>query len=239
MWLLHCKDYPRTAFEVNIRGTFNVLEACVRHNVKKLVWSSSASVYGDAVELPMKENHPLNSINFYGATKISGEVMAKAFHYQFALPVISLRYMNVYGPNQDQFSEYTGIIPKLLNQIDANIAPTIYGDGSQEFDFIYVQDVARCNICALKSDIEFGVYNVATQINTSLKDLVRLILEIKKSSLNPEFIPYEENDSRRLINNRIGFKYNALSDLGFNHTWKLEIGIKELIKWRVNNQIGI
>ncbi|MGE5401282.1 MAG: NAD-dependent epimerase/dehydratase family protein, partial [Ignavibacteriales bacterium] len=80
MWLLHCKDYPRTAFKVNIEGTFNVLEACVRNNVKKLVYSSSASVYGDAVEIPMTEDHPFNNRNFYGATKITGEAMCRAFY---------------------------------------------------------------------------------------------------------------------------------------------------------------
>src|SRR6476661_6007780 len=80
MWLLHCKDFPRTAFEVNIAGTFNVLEACVSNHIKKLIWSSSASVYGDAVELPMKEEHPFNNKNFYGATKIAGEAMATAYN---------------------------------------------------------------------------------------------------------------------------------------------------------------
>ena len=80
MWLLHCKDYPRTAFEVNIAGTFNVLEACVKNNIKKLIWSSSASVYGDAVEIPMTESHPYNNKNFYGATKIAGEAMCTAYN---------------------------------------------------------------------------------------------------------------------------------------------------------------
>ncbi|MFN9682164.1 MAG: NAD-dependent epimerase/dehydratase family protein, partial [Bacteroidota bacterium] len=108
MWLLHCKDFPRTAFEVNIAGTFNVLEACVKHNIKKLVWSSSASVYGDAVELPMTENHPFNNKNFYGASKIAGEAMATAFNDRYGLPFIGLRYMNVYGPHQDQTATYTG-----------------------------------------------------------------------------------------------------------------------------------
>ena len=97
MWLLHCKDYPRTAFDVNIAGTFNILEACVKNNIKKLIWSSSASVYGDAIELPMTEDHPLNNRNFYGATKIAGEAMASAFHDRYGLKVIGLRYMNVYG----------------------------------------------------------------------------------------------------------------------------------------------
>ena len=140
MWLLHCKDYPRTAFDVNVAGTFNVLEACVKNNIKKLVWSSSASVYGDAVELPMTENHPFNNKNFYGATKIAGEAMATAFNDRYNLPIIGLRYMNVYGPNQDQTAAYTGVIPIMLNKIDENVSPVINGDGSQAYDFIYVED---------------------------------------------------------------------------------------------------
>ena len=100
MWLLHCKDYPRTAFHVNIEGTFNVLEACRNNNIKKLIYSSSASVYGDAVEVPMTESHPFNNTNFYGATKISGEAMCTAFNDRYGVNVIGLRYMNVYGPDR-------------------------------------------------------------------------------------------------------------------------------------------
>jgi len=142
MWLLHCKDYPRTAFEVNIAGTFNVLEACVRHKIKKLVWSSSASVYGDAVELPMTENHPFNNKNFYGASKIAGEAMCTAFNDRYGQSIVGLRYMNVYGPHQDQTAAYTGVVPIMLNKIEANESPVINGDGSQAYDFIYVEDVA-------------------------------------------------------------------------------------------------
>ena len=171
MWLLHCKDYPRTAFEVNIAGTFNILEACVKNKIKKLIWSSSASVYGDAVELPMTENHPFNNKNFYGATKIAGEAMATAFYDRYNLPVIGLRYMNVYGPHQDQTAAYTGVVPIMLNKIEANEAPIINGDGSQAYDFIYVEDVARSNVAALKSDINLGMYNVGTEVQTSIKEL--------------------------------------------------------------------
>jgi UDP-glucose 4-epimerase len=116
MWLLHCKDYPRTAFDVNIAGTFNVLEACVRNKIKKLIYSSSASVYGDAVEVPMKETHPFNNKNFYGATKIAGEAMCTAYNDRYGLPVIGLRYMNVYGPGQDQQAVYSGVVPIMLNK---------------------------------------------------------------------------------------------------------------------------
>ena len=183
MWLLHCKDFPRTAFDVNIGGTFNVFEACVNNNIKKTIWSSSASVYGDAVELPMTEEHPFNNKNFYGATKIAGEAMATAFNDRYGMKVIGLRYMNVYGPNQDQTAAYTGVVPIMLNKIDANEAPVINGDGTQAYDFIYVEDVARCNVQALISDTDYGFYNVGTEVQTSIKELCDLILELKKSKL--------------------------------------------------------
>ena len=232
MWLLHCKDYPRTAFEVNIKGTFNVLEACVKNNIKKLVWSSSASVYGDAVELPMTEDHPFNNKNFYGASKIAGEAMATAFNDRYGLKVIGLRYMNVYGPHQDQTAAYTGVVPILLNKIQANESPTINGDGSQAYDFIYVEDVARSNVKALISDIEFGMYNVGTEVQTSIKKLCDTILKLKKSNLKVEYRPYTEDDARSLVQNRIGSRKKAENDLGFKFKYDLEEGLKKLIDWR-------
>lgn len=235
MWLLHCKDYPRTAFDVNIAGTFNVLEACVKNNVKKLVWSSSASVYGDAVELPMTEAHPYNNKNFYGATKIAGEAMATAFNDRYGLQVIGLRYMNVYGPHQDQTAAYTGVIPIMLNKIDANEAPTINGDGSQAYDFIYVEDVARCNVLAMKSDVKFGFYNVGTEIQTSIKELCDTILKLKNSSLKVTYKPYSEDDARALVQNRIGSREKAEKELQFKYTYSLEEGLNKLIAWRESN----
>lgn len=236
MWLLHCKDFPRTAFDVNIAGTFNVLEACVNHKIKKLIWSSSASVYGDAVELPMTENHPFNNKNFYGATKIAGEAMATAFNDRYGLKVIGLRYMNVYGPHQDQTAAYTGVVPIMLNKIDANEAPVINGDGSQAYDFIYVEDVARCNVDALKSDVDFGFYNVGTEVQTSIKDLCDLILRLKKSDLKVTYKPYSADDARALVQNRIGSAVKARKEIGFQYKYSLEEGLKRLIDWREKNK---
>ncbi len=233
MWLLHCKDYPRTAFDVNIAGTFNVLEACVKNNVKKLVWSSSASVYGDAVELPMTEEHPYNNKNFYGATKIAGEAMATAFNDRYGLQVIGLRYMNVFGPNQDQTAAYTGVVPIMLNKIEANEAPVINGDGSQAYDFIYVEDVARCNVQAMKSATGFGFYNVGTEVQTTIKELCDTILRLKKSNLTVTYKPYSADDARALVQNRIGSKAKAEAELGFRYTYNLEQGLQKLINWRI------
>jgi UDP-glucose 4-epimerase len=237
MWLLHCKDYPRTAFDVNISGTFNVLEACVKNNIKKLIWSSSASVYGDAIELPMTENHPFNNKNFYGATKISGEAMCTAFNDRFGLSVIGLRYMNVYGPNQDQTAAYTGVIPIMLNKIETNESPIINGDGSQAYDFIYVEDVARCNILALKSEVDHGFYNVGTEIQTSISELCNKILSLTSSDLKVKYNPYSKNDIRALVQNRIGSIKKAVNEIQFEHKINLEEGLKKLIKWRRENSI--
>jgi UDP-glucose 4-epimerase len=235
MWLLHCKDFPRTAFHVNIEGTFNILEACVKNNVKRLVYSSSASVYGDATEVPMTETHPFNNKNFYGATKIAGEAMCRAFYDRYGLDYVGLRYMNVYGPHQDQTAAYTGVIPIMLNKIDANEAPIINGDGSQAYDFIDVRDVARCNVLALKSKATDEFYNVGTGVQTSIAQLCDKILELRQSDLKVSYNPYSEDDARRMVQNRIGCPRKSKKDLGFEYEVGLEKGLQDLIFWREAN----
>lgn len=232
MWLLHCRDYPRTAFKVNIEGTFNVLEACVKHKVKKLVYSSSASVYGDAVEVPMTEAHPFNNRNFYGAAKIAGEAMCRAFYDRYGIEYVGLRYMNVYGPGQDQNAVYSGVVPIMLNKIDANESPQINGDGTQAYDFIYVEDVARYNIASLKSPASDDFFNVGTGIQTTVKELCDLILELKGSSLKVQYHPYSEDDARRLVKNRIGCTKKSEEEIGFNYKYSLREGLQKLIDWR-------
>jgi len=236
LWLLHCKDYPRVAFDVNIRGIFNVLEACVANNIKKLVWSSSASVYGDAVELPMTEEHPFNNKNFYGATKIAAEAMATAFNDRYGLEAIGLRYMNVYGPHQDQTAAYTGVIPIMLNKIDENEQPVINGDGSQSYDFIYVEDVARFNILSMENEVKFGFYNVGTEKQTTIKTLCDTILELKSSDLKVQYNPYSEDDARQFVQNRIGSNAKAKAELGFEPKYDLRTGLQKLIDWRNQGQ---
>ena len=220
---------------MNIQGTFNILEACVNNKVERLVYSSSASVYGDAVEVPMTETHPFNNRNFYGATKIAGEAMARAFYDRYDLNYVGLRYMNVYGPNQDQTAAYTGVIPIMLNKIDANETPSINGDGSQCYDFITVQDTARCNLLAMKAEVVDSFYNVGTGIQTSIKQLCDLILKLRNSSLEVEYHPYSAEDARRLVQNRIGSTVNAEKDLGFEFKVELKSGLQNLIAWRSKN----
>jgi len=231
LWLLQCYEYPRAAFDVNIRGTFNVLEACVNNNIKRLVYSSSASVYGDAVEEPMTEYHPYNNWTFYGATKIAGEHMLKAFHRRYGLEGVGLRYMNVYGPRQDYKGAYIAVMMKILDNLDRGISPVVFGDGSQAYDFIYVEDTARANVCALKSDIPYGFYNVGRGIKTSIKELTEIILKLAESDLPIRY----ESDGQTFVTNRVGEPEAAERDLGFKWTVDLEDGLQRLIEWRQDN----
>lgn len=228
LWLLHCYEYPRSAFEVNIGGTFNVLEACVKHKVKKLVFSSSASVYGDALQIPMTEDHPFNFKNFYGATKLAGEHMCRAFYQRYNMNYAALRYMNVYGARQDYQGAYIAVIMKILDCLDQGQQPVVFGDGSQSFDFIYVSDVARANLCALKADVTDKCYNVGSGVGLSIKKLTELILKITGSK---QTIKYEPA-GLTFVTNRIGSTELAERDLGFRVTVDLEEGLRKLIAWR-------
>ena len=233
LWLMHCHEYPQSAFEVNIRGTFNVLEACRRHKVGKLVYSSSASVYGDAVEEPMTENHPYNNWTFYGATKIAGEQMLKAFHKRYGIAGIGLRYMNVYGPRQDYMGAYVAVMMKILDAIDRGERPKVFGDGSQAYDFIHVADVARANVCALTSDCLFGFFNVGRGIKTSIKELAHLLLQLSgRNDLDITLEPAGQS----FVTNRVGCPKAAREKLGFSWNIDLEDGMRTLIEWRRANR---
>jgi nucleoside-diphosphate-sugar epimerase len=228
LWLLQCHEYPRAAFDVNIRGTFNVLEACVQQQVGRLVYSSSASVYGDAVEEPMTEDHPFNNTNFYGATKIAGEAMARAFHHRHGLNIVGLRYMNVYGPRQDYRGAYIAVIMKMLDAIDAGRPLMVYGDGSQAYDFVYASDCARANLCAMRADTVDRFYNVGTGRRTSVRELAELLLHCTGSNQPIEYLP----GGLTFVKNRVGSPVRAAKELGFTAEVELESGLRRLIEWR-------
>ncbi len=228
LWLLHCQDFPKSAFHVNIEGTFNVLEACVKNKIKRLVYSSSASVYGDALQIPMTEDHPFANKTFYGATKIAGEQMARAYHHRYGLNFVGLRYMNVYGPRQDYKGAYIAVIMKMLDNLEKGLPPVIYGDGSQAYDFVYVGDVAKANIAALKASSTNEFYNVGAGTQTTLKELAELILKITGSTQKIKYEPAAQS----FVTNRIGSTKKATADLDFTAKIKLEDGLKKLIQWR-------
>ncbi len=236
LWLLHCYDYPRSAFEVNIGGTFNVLEAIVNNGVKRFVFSSSASVYGDAEQEPMTEDHPFNNTNFYGATKVAGEQMCRAFYHRYrntdkAFDCVGLRYMNVYGPRQDYRGAYVAVIMKMLDRIDKGLPPVVYGDGTQAYDFIYVGDCARANICAMKADSTDAFYNVGTGRKTTIKEIAEMILELTGSDLPIQY----ESAGTTFVKNRVGCPKKGEAEIGFKARVDLNHGLKELIEWRKNH----
>ena len=236
LWLLQCHEFPRSAFDVNIRGTYNVMEACVKKGVKRLVSSSSASVYGDAVTEPMTEDHPFNNKNFYGATKIAGEAMLRAFHYRYGLNFVGLRYMNVYGPRQDYHGAYIAVIMKMLDAIDRGEGPTVLGDGSEAFDFVAVEDCGRANVCAMKADTVDRFYNVGTGKRTSLKELAEMLIRITGCKKGVNYAPRSQ---ATLVRNRIGCPRLASKEIGFTANIDLKDGLKRLIEWRSNHKAEV
>lgn len=236
LWLLQCHEYPRSAFDVNIRGTFNVMEACVKQGVKRLVYSSSASVYGDAVTEPMEEDHPFNNKNFYGATKIASEAMLRAFHHRYGLNYVGLRYMNVYGPRQDYHGAYIAVIMKMLDAIDRGEGPTVLGDGSEAFDFVAVEDCGVANVCAMRADLADRFYNVGTGRRTSLRELAEMLLLLTGSDKPVHYAPRSQ---ATLVRNRVGSPKRASEEIGFTAEVGLEEGLRRLIQWRNSHKAEV
>ena len=228
VWLLQCHEYPQTAFEVNVRGTFNVISAAIKNKVGRVVYSSSASVYGDAVELPITEDHVYNNNTFYGASKIAGEHFFKSLGHRYGLDWVGLRYMNVYGPRQDYQGAYIAVMHKVLDRIEQGQRPMVYGDGSQCYDFIAVEDVARANILAMQAEASGKCYNVGRGIGTSIKELTEMLLKLTDSKLPIQYEPA----GLTFVTNRIGCPKAAKKDLRFDWTVDLSEGLQRLIDWR-------
>jgi UDP-glucose 4-epimerase len=232
LWLGECVSNPRAALDVNVVGTYNVMEACRDLNVKRVVYSSSASVYGNALTTPMTEDHPFNNRTFYGATKIAGEQFFRAFNDMHKLNYLGLRYMNVYGPRMDYKGTYVSVIMKVLDKIEAGQRPVIHGDGSQAYDFVHVDDVARANILALKSDATDAFLNVGTGTKTTINDLVQRLLRLTGSKIQPEYLPQEHI----FVTNRLGCTAKARQLIGFSAQRDLDDGLRSVVDWRKHDQ---
>jgi UDP-glucose 4-epimerase len=234
LWLYECVNEPRSALEVNVVGTYNVVEAAAVARVKRVVYSSSASVYGDAVFTPMTEEHPFNNRTMYGATKIAGEQFFRTFYEQHRLDYVGLRYMNIYGPRMDDRGTYVSVIMKVLDRIDQGLPPIIFGDGSQAYDFVHVDDVAQANILAMQADATDEFFNIGIGVKTTIRELVDLLLKITGSDLRPEFRPQEQ----MFVTHRVGSTEKAERLLGFRATTSLEAGLRSVVDWRKRNQAG-
>lgn len=235
LWLLTCEEHPRQAIDVNIIGTYNVLEACVKHKVKKICSASSSSVYGDGLYFPTDETHPFNNYLFYGATKVADEQLHRAFWKKHGLDYVCFRYLNVYGPRQDYRSVYISVIMNFINKIAAGEAPVINGDGSATLDLIYVGEIARENILAMKSDVTNECFNGASGKETSLKELLNILIKLLDAKdVEPV---YQERDAK-LVTRRFGSAKKAKEMLGFECKVTPEEGLQKVIDWWKADQTG-
>jgi UDP-glucose 4-epimerase len=227
--ITQCAEEPRLALESLVDGTFTVLEAAVEHGVKKVVASSSASVYGLAEQFPTTErHHPYNNDTFYGAAKAFNEGMLRSFTAMYGLDYVALRYFNVYGPRMDIYGVYTEVLIRWMERIAAGVPPLILGDGLQTMDFVHVVDIARANLLAARADVTDDVFNIAAGEETSLLQLAHRLLGAMDSDLVPE---HGEARKVNAVTRRLADVTAARERLG----WKAEIGLDEglrgLVDW--------
>jgi len=228
--ITQCAEEPRLANEVLVDGTFNVLEAAVAAGVRKVIASSSASLYGLAETFPTTErHHPYNNDTFYGAAKAFNEGTLRSFHAMYGLDYLVLRYFNVYGPRMDIHGLYTEVLIRWMERIEAGQPPLILGDGTQTMDFVHVRDIARANVLAAESELTDEVFNVASGTETSLKGLALALLEaMGAADLAPEHGPARAVNgvTRRLADTSL-----AAQRLGFSARIDLRDGLRDLVDW--------
>ena len=227
--ITQCAAEPRTALEVLVDGTFNVIEAAADAGVGKVVASSSASVYGLAEQFPTTErHHPYNNDTFYGAAKAFNEGMLRSFKAMRDLDHVALRYFNVYGPRMDIFGLYTEVLIRWMERIESGTPPLILGDGLQTMDFVHVADIARANILAARADVTDDVFNIASGTETSLKELAQALSEVMKSDLAPEHGPARAVNG---VTRRLAETGYAADKLGFRAEIDLHEGLEGLVEW--------
>ena len=224
-----CAANPRDGFDVMLKSTFEVATLSAKHKVKKIIYSSSASVYGLAQHFPTPEtDNPYNNQTFYGAAKMWGEQLFRSFKFMYGLDYVALRYFNAYGPRMDTDGKYTEVMIKWLDCIRDGKNPLIYGDGSTTMDFVYVKDIARANIAALQAEVTDESFNIGNCEETSLRGLLDVLLKVNNSGLSPEF---RAENSINPVSRRLADISKAKELLNFTPTVSLEKGMKELAEW--------
>ncbi|SDF02148.1 NAD-dependent epimerase/dehydratase family protein [Pseudonocardia oroxyli] len=227
--ITQCAEQPRTALESLVDGTFSVIEQAAEAGVKKVVASSSASVYGLAEEFPTTErHHPYNNDTFYGAAKAFNEGMLRSFHAMKGLDYVALRYFNVYGPRMDAYGVYTEVLIRWMERIQRGERPLIFGDGLQTMDFVHVHDIARANVLAAQAPVTDDVYNIATAQEISLAGLADALLKAMDSDLTPEFGPARQVNG---VTRRLADISAAARDLGWKPTIGMDEGLRGLVAW--------
>ena len=222
---------PKKTFEANILGTLNLLIAARKHRIKKIIYASSSSIYGETKILPKREEMPVNPLSPYALSKYSGEKVCQFFSSLYNLPTLSLRYFNVFGPRQNPNSEYSAVIPKFIFSFLKNERPIIYGDGKQTRDFTFVGNVVEANLKALYSQSKEGDYfNIACGRQTSLLELVEILNKIFSKNLKPYFQKKRTGD---VVNSFADIK-KSKEILRYQPKVFLEKGLEETVKWFLN-----
>ncbi len=220
--------FPQEYNDVNISGTLNVLLAAKENKVKRVVFASSSSVYGDVKKFPQSEIDLPLLISPYALTKLAGEYWCRVFSRQYGLETVSLRYFNVFGPRQSLDDEYAVVIPKFIVSVLKNQPPPVYGDGKQSRDFTFVENVVQANILAAKKEVASGkVFNIACGCDHTVIGLAKTINSILGKNIKPVFLPLRPGDVRKtLADIRSAKKY-----LGFKPKVDFETGIKRTVEW--------
>jgi len=187
---------PNTTNDVNITGTLNLLESCKANKVKRVVYASSSSIYGDSDELPKREDMIPKPMSPYAVSKLAGEHYMKVFHHLYGIETVILRYFNVYGLYQDPTSEYSGVISKFINAFIHDKPITVYGDGEQSRDFTFVDDVVEANILAANAAVSGEVFNVAVGQQYSLNQMINILKEIFNKEIEVEYADPRPGDVR-------------------------------------------
>jgi UDP-glucose 4-epimerase len=227
--ITHCAEDPRLAHDVLATGTFNVLEAAVKNNVKRVVSASSASIYGQAEEFPTTErHHGYGNRTIYGATKSYSEGLLRSFYEMFGLNYVALRYFNVYGPRMDAFGVYTEVMIRWMERLAKGQPCLILGDGAQTMDFIFVTDIARANLMAANSSITDDVLNIASGTETSLNELAEVLGRVMGVELAPEYGPARKATP---VWRRLADVKKAERQIGFRSKVSLEEGLRQLVQW--------
>jgi UDP-glucose 4-epimerase len=210
----------RLALDINVLGAFNVYDAAQQGGVQKVVYSSASSVYGDT-EATMDESHPFNAVNMYGATKLTGELLLRAFSTHKGLKYIVLRYMNVYGPGQTG-----GLVNAVINRLRQDQPPLVFGAGAQSFDFVHVYDIIQANLAAMASEVSGEAFNVGGDEEYSVLQVIGLLQELMGKHLPPEFRPAPSGDVQR----RVGSSEKARRLLGYQPSIAFKEGLRQLVQ---------
>jgi UDP-glucose 4-epimerase len=218
---------PLTTNDVNILGTLNILEAAKEFGVKRVIYASSSSIYGDNEALPKKEDMPVNPLSPYALSKYTGERYCQIFTKIYGLETVCLRYFNVFGPNQDPTSQYSAVIPKFIRLMSEGKRPTIFGDGTQSRDFTPVSNVVYANLLACTAEGVSGeVFNIACGESLTLLQFVDALNRILGTSIKPVFEEERPGD----VKHSLADISRAVEKLGYRVTTRFEEGLKKLVK---------